>query len=159
MRTPAFLLIGVAAASAFVSGALAQALPKVEGAWVRSSVAGQQGTGAFMKLTAPETLQLVRVATPVAGVAQVHEMKMAGEVMRMRPVAQLELPAGRTVELKPGGYHLMLQDLKRPLAPGSTVPLTLVFRDAKGAENRLELTVPVRVSPPAAGHPAVGHQY
>jgi len=131
--------------------AQARALPKVEGAWVRSAVPGQQGTGAFMKLTAAQAMQLVGVATPVAGTAEVHEMKMDGEVMRMRAVPKLDLPAGRTVELKPGGYHVMLMDLKQPLTPGSTVPLTLVLRDAKGVESKLELKVPVTAAP-AGGH-------
>jgi periplasmic copper chaperone A len=131
--------------------AQAQALPKVEGAWVRSSVPGQQGTGAFMKITAAQAMQLVGVSTPVAGTAEVHEMKMDGDVMRMRAVSKLDLPAGRTVELKPGGYHVMLMDLKQPLAPGSTVPLTLALRDGKGIESKLELKVPVAAAP-AGGH-------
>jgi len=127
-----------------------QALPKVEGAWVRSSVPGQQGTGAFMRLTAKEAMQLVGASTPVAGVAEVHEMKMEGDVMRMRPVDKLDLPAGRTIELKPGGYHIMLLDLKQALAKDSAVPLTLVFRNAKGVESRLELKVPVATQPGGA---------
>ncbi|MGZ5194863.1 MAG: DUF1775 domain-containing protein, partial [Ramlibacter sp.] len=77
LKTPAVLL-QVMASKDF---AAAQALPKVEGGWVRSAVAGQSGTGAFMKLTAREPMQLVGVATPVAGVAEVHEMKMEGDVM------------------------------------------------------------------------------
>ena len=129
----------------------AQTPLKVEGAWVRSSVPGQQATGAFMKLTSTQPLQLVRVSTPVAGVADVHEMKMEGDLMLMRSVDKLDLPAGRTVELKPGGYHLMLQDLKKPLPPGSTVALTLVLRDAKGIESKLELKLPVATRAPAAG--------
>jgi periplasmic copper chaperone A len=137
------------AAAAF---AQPQQLPAVEGAWVRSSVPGQQGTGAFMKLTAQETMQLVGVSTPAAGVAQVHEMKMVGDVMKMRAVDKLDLPAGRTVELKPGGYHLMLLDLKQPLVPGSTVPLTLSFRNAKGVQSKLELKVPVAARAPADAH-------
>ena len=138
-----------AASAVFAQGPL----PQVQGAWVRSAVPGQQGTGAFMTLTAPDPLQLVRVSTPVAAVAEVHEMKLEGDIMKMRP-AQLELPAGRAVELKPGGYHLMLQGLKQPLAAGSTVPLTLVFRDAKGAERKMDLQVPVRTTAPrGARHP------
>ena len=140
--------------AALVAGnALAQAQqpPKVEGAWVRSSVPGQQATGGFMKLTAVEPMQLVGVSTSLAGAAEVHEMKMEGDVMKMRALAKLELPAGRTVELKPGGYHLMLQDLKQPLVQGSTVPLTLLFRDAKGVESKLELKVPVATRAPGAG--------
>jgi copper(I)-binding protein len=155
--------IGAVMAVAF---AQASPLPKVEGAWVRSSVAGQQGTGAFMKLTANETTQLVGVSTPVAGVAEVHEMKLEGEVMRMRAIRKLDLPAGRTVELKPGGYHVMLLDLKQALTQGSTVPMTLSFRDAKGLESKLELKVPVAVKPPAGAaaapmgvHKMEGHKH
>ena len=70
-------------------------MPKVEGAWVRGSVPGQQGTGAFMKHHRPQAMQLVGVATPVAGVAEVHEMKMEGDVMKMRAVPKLDLPAGK----------------------------------------------------------------
>lgn len=141
--------------------AQAQALPKVEGAWVRSSVPGQQGTGGFMKLTAREPMQLVGVSTPVAGTAEVHEMKMEGDVMRMRAVPKLDLPAGQAVELRPGGYHLMLLDLKQPLAVGTTVPLTLLLRDAKGKESKLELKVPVSTQAPGrpAGAPTDGHKH
>jgi copper(I)-binding protein len=148
-----FLLAGAA-------GALAQApLPgaaavDVRDAWVRASVPGQSGTGAFMKLKAPAGARLVGASTPVAGVAEVHEMKMEGDTMRMRAVeGGLALPARQTVELKPGGYHLMLMDLKQPLARDSTVPLTLRFEDAKGQKSTLDLKVPVLAGPvaPASG--------
>jgi hypothetical protein len=93
----------------------------------------------------------VGAATPVAGVAELHEMRMEGDVMRMRAVDKLDLPAGRTVELKPGGYHLMLMDLKQPLPQGSSVPLTLLFRNAKGVDSKLELKLPVAIRPPGRG--------
>ncbi len=135
---------------------------KVEAAWIRASVAGQSGTGAFMRLTAREPLTLVGLVSPVAGVAEVHEMKLQGDIMRMRAVAALDLPAGQAVELKPGGYHLMLMDLKAPLKADTRVPLTLVLRDAKGAERRVELQVPVSARAPGAapagsGAPAHSH--
>lgn len=146
-------------AAAFASApAWAQtAAVKVEGAWARASVQGQKGTGAFMRLTAQDGARLVRAESPAAGVTEVHEMKMEGDVMKMRAVPSLELPAGKTVELKPGGYHVMLLDLKAPLAKDSTVPLTLVFQDAKGAESKLELTLPVGTAAPGgAAAPAHG---
>jgi periplasmic copper chaperone A len=131
--------------------ALAQpAQVKVEGAWARATVQGQKGTGAFMSLTAKDGAQLVGVSSPVAGVAEVHEMKMDGDVMKMRAVPSLALPAGKKVELKPGGYHLMLMDLKAPLVKDSTVPVTLLFKDAKGAESKLELKLPVATAAPGA---------
>ena len=125
----------------------------VKDAWVRTSVQGQKATGAFMKITARDGARLVGASSPVAGVTEVHEMKMEGDVMKMRAVAGgLELPAGKMVELKPGGYHVMLMDLKAALPKESTVPLTLMFKDAKGAETRLELKVPVATAPMASAH-------
>lgn len=123
--------------------------PTVAGAWIRATVPGQSGSGAFMTLTAKTTSRLVAVSTPAAGVAEVHEMKMDGDIMRMRAVAGgVELPAGKPVELKSGGFHVMLMDLKQPLVNGSTVPLTLTLRDAKGAESKVELQVPVSLTAP-----------
>ncbi|MGJ7510455.1 copper chaperone PCu(A)C [Variovorax sp. GT1P44] len=115
----------------------------VRDAWIRASVPGQSGTGAFMKLSAPSGARLVGASTPAAGVAEVHEMKMEGDTMRMRAAGALDLPARQTVELKPGGYHLMLMDLKKALVKDSTVPLTLLFEDAKGQKSTKELEVPV----------------
>ncbi|MBO9651395.1 MAG: copper chaperone PCu(A)C [Variovorax sp.] len=125
----------------------------VRDAWIRASVPGQSGSGAFMKLSAPSGARLVGASTPVAGVAEVHEMKMEGDTMRMRGLPSLELPARQTVELKPGGYHLMLMDLKQPLVNGTTVPLTLLFEDAKGQKSSLEIKVPVQT---ASGTAAAG---
>jgi periplasmic copper chaperone A len=160
MKIPVQLSILLGLCLTLAAGATAQVqlpdvqLPKVEGAWVRSSVSGQQGTGAFMKLTAKVPMQLVGVSTPVAGSAEVHQMKMEGDLMTMRPVSRLDLPAGRTVEFKPGGYHLMLMDLKQPLLSGTAVPLILLLRDTKGVQRQLELRVPVATRAPAAGSKA-----
>ena len=123
---------------------------EVKDAWVRSTVHGQKGTGAFMKITAKDGAKLVGVSSPVAGVGEVHEMKMEGDVMKMRALPSLDLPAGKVVELKSGGYHVMLMDLKQPLTKDSKVPLTLLFKDAKGVDSKLELTVPVGTAAPGA---------
>ena len=126
---------------------------EVKDAWIRTPVQGQKSTGAFMKITATENMKLVAISTPVAGVAEVHEMKMEGDIMKMRAVkGGLDLPAGKTVELSPGGYHLMVMDLKAALPKGSTVPFTLVFKDAKGTESKVELKVPVALSLDASQH-------
>lgn len=124
---------------------------EVTDAWIRTSVQGQKGTGAFMNIKAKDDAKLVGISSPLAGVAEVHEMKMDGDIMRMRAVPVLALPAGKSVPLQPGGYHVMLMDLKQPLAKDSQVPLTLRFRDAKGVESQLELRVPVRVTAPSTG--------
>ena len=123
---------------------------EVKNPWARATVQGQKATGAFMQITAPAASTLVSVSTPVAGVAEIHEMKMDGDVMRMRPLPKgLELPAGKAVQLKPGGYHLMLMDLKLPLQKDTTIPLTLTLRDSKGVQSTQELRVPVLSAAPA----------
>jgi copper(I)-binding protein len=86
----------------------------------------------------------------VAGVAEIHEMKMDGNVMKMRAIAGLDLPANQAVELKPGSYHLMLMDLKAPLMKDSSVALTLTFKDAKGVETKQQVSVPVSTGMPQA---------
>jgi copper(I)-binding protein len=123
---------------------------EVKDAWVRTSVKGQMATGAFMRITAKESVKLVGASSPMAGVVEVHEMKMEGNVMKMNAVPALDLPAGKTVELKPGSYHVMLMDLKSTLTKDSTISLTLNFKDAKGASSKLELKVPVLTAAPAA---------
>lgn len=128
---------------------------EVKDAWARATVAGQKATGAFMKLTAKNDTHLVGVSSAVAGVSEVHEMKMDAGVMKMRAVeGGLSLPAGKTVELKPGGYHVMLMDLKSPLAKDTTVVITLIFKDAKGVESKLDVNLPVSAMAPAGG---MGH--
>ena len=149
----------LASAWAQASPPTAAAVVKVEQAWVRPSVPGQQGTGGYMKLTARDSQKLVGASSPVAGVAEIHEMKMDGDVMTMKPVGALDLPAGRTVELKPGGLHLMLMDLKQPLAAGSRVPLTLVLKDGRGVERRVETQLLVGHAAAGGSAPAASHKH
>ncbi len=121
---------------------------------MRTAVQGQQGTGGFMKLTADQDLELVSISSPVAGMGELHEMKMEGDIMKMRALpAGLALPAGKTVELKPGGMHIMLMDLKQALPKDTTVPMTLMFKDKAGKEVKMEVKVPVTPRAPigAAG--------
>jgi len=111
---------------------------------VRGTVAGQRATGAFMKLTPGADQKLVAAASPVAKIVEIHEMAMDGGVMKMRAVAKLDLPAGKATELKPGGYHVMLMALEKPLNEGETVPITLTFEDAAGKRQSLEIKAPVK---------------
>lgn len=140
-----------------VGSAWAQSAVKVEDAWVRGTVAQQKASGAFMRLTAPAPMKLVSVSSPVAGVVEIHEMAMDKDVMRMRAVPGLALPAGKTTELKPGGYHVMLMDLKQQLKAGDTVPLTLVFEDAAQVRSSQTIEAPVRALGAPAGKPAMDH--
>ena len=156
MNTTFKTLTGLLAGLCLASAAMAQV--KVEGGWARATVQGQKATGAFMKLTAPQAMRLVSVSSPVAGVAEIHEMKMEGAVMQMRAMPELNLPANKVVELKPGSYHLMLMDLKTPLMKDTSVALTLTFKDAKGVETQQQVSVPVNTAMPQAnGHGAHKH--
>ncbi len=134
----------LSAVAALVIAAPALAQVKVSDPWVRGTVAQQKATGAFMQLTAEQASRLVAVTSPVAGVVEIHEMTMDGNLMKMRQVPGLDLPAGKTVELKPGGYHVMLMDLKQPLKTGESVPITLVFEDKAKQRQSVEIKAEVR---------------
>jgi len=150
------LVWGAVCMATLSTAVLAQSVD-VKGAWARATVQGQKASGAFMTLTAKDGAKLVGVQSPVAGVVEVHEMKMDGDVMKMRAVeGGLDLPAGKAVELKPGGYHVMLMDLKTPLQKDTSIPLTLVLKNAKGVESTVAIKVPVSTVPPA-GADADGH--
>jgi len=146
-----FLAAATLLATSFT--AWAEAPVQIEAPWARATVAGQQASGAFMRLTAHEPLQLVGVRTDASAVSEVHEMTMEGDVMKMRAIPSLDLPVGQTVELKPGGYHLMFMQLKAPLVAGSQIPVTLQFKNAQGQT----LEHPVQVPIQALGQTTSGH--
>jgi len=135
------------------AAAAAQTTVQVDDPWVRGTVAGQASTGAFMRLTPTAHARLLAARSPVAGVVEIHEMAMDGDVMKMRQIPGLDLAAGRTMDLKPGGYHVMLMSLKQPLKGGQSVPLTLVFEDERG--KRFEQTLAVPVTALGAGNAAM----
>ena len=138
-------------ASVMVTSAWAQNV-SVQSAWARATVQGQKATGAFMTLTSKTDTTLVGITTSVAGVAEVHEMKMDNNVMQMRALPDgLPLPAGKAVALQPGGFHVMLMELKLPLQKDTTIPLTLRFKDAKGVQSSMDIKVPVSQMAPAGG--------
>jgi periplasmic copper chaperone A len=131
---------------AAAGSALAQV--NVSSAWVRSTVPGQSGTGAFMTIVSKDGGKLVGAASAVAGVVELHEMAMDNNVMKMRAVPALDLPAGREVQLKPGGYHVMLLDLKRPLKVGEKVQIELRLESRDGKRVTQPVEVEVRSTAP-----------
>lgn len=145
----------------FLGAALAQAQSvTVTNAWARVSVKGQNATGVFMSLKSPVHTKLVGVSTSVAKVSEVHQMSMENNVMKMAPLPNgLELNAGSVVELKPGGYHIMLMDLQKVLDKDSKIDLSLTFQDDSGKKSRVELNVPVLLqSPMEEGFHSMPHQ-
>jgi copper(I)-binding protein len=136
------------------SAPVALAQVTVNDAWIRATVPAATSTGLFMRIKSKQDVQLVEVRSSVAGVAEIHQMQMDGQMMRMHAVPAIDLHAGETVNLAAGGgYHVMLMDLKHQLKEGETVPVTLVIRK-KGKKNEniaLDVTVkPLTYSPPTS---------
>ena len=130
----------------------------VKDPWVRATVSQQKATGAFMQITSAQDARLVEAKSPVAGVVEVHEMVMEKDVMKMRAIKGLDLPAGKTVELKPGGYHVMLMDLKEQMKEGATVPVTLVIEGKDKKRSTVEVKAPVKsLTTPAKAEPEHKH--
>lgn len=124
--------------------------------WVRATVPTQHATGAFMQLSSKTGSRLVAVTSPLA-TTEIHEMAIQDNVMRMRQIAGLDLPAGQTVALKPGGYHVMFFDLKSQIKEGDVIPLTLVFENKDKKRETLELKVPARALTNSDAHAAHKH--
>ncbi|MBK7014710.1 MAG: copper chaperone PCu(A)C [Sulfuritalea sp.] len=136
----------------------AHAQVTVKDPWVRATVSQQKATGAFMQITSAQDARLVEAKSPVAGVVEVHEMSMEKDVMKMRAIPELALPAGKAVELKPGGYHVMLMDLKQQMKEGGTVPLTLVIEGKDKKRSTVE--VKASIKPLTTAAPAkMDHQH
>lgn len=122
----------------------AQAELTIKDAWVRATVPQQMATGAFFQIQSSTHARVVSVQTAAAGVAEIHEMKMENNLMKMRAVEHLELAAGKMVELKPGGYHLMLMDLKKQIKAGDIIPLTLVVEGKDKKRESIEIKLKAR---------------
>lgn len=138
------LAIRTTIAAVAMLAAAAQAQVTVKDAWVRATVPQQKATGAFMQLQSAKGSRLVSANSPLTPNVEVHEMAMQDNVMRMRQVPAIELPAGKTVDLKPGGYHIMFMNLTQPVKEGDTVPLTLVFEGKDGQRETVDVKAPVR---------------
>lgn len=142
LRTALFALAAVASAHAWAG-------VTVQDPWVRATMSQQMPTGAFMQIRSDQATRLVEVSSPVAKTAQIHEMSMQGDVMKMRAIKGLDVPANKPVELKPGSYHIMLLDLNAQIKAGDSVPLTLVF---EGADKKREtVTVNATARSPMGG--------
>ncbi len=126
--------------------AQAQTAPRVEAAWARPTVAGQAGGGGYLKITGGSTPdRLLSVSAGVAKMVELHTMEMEGNVMRMRPIDGIDIPAGQAVELSPGGKHIMFMGLAQPLKVGDSFPLTLRFQ--KAGEVKVNVKVMTRIAP------------
>jgi copper(I)-binding protein len=111
-------------------GAFAADSVKVYDAWARDTVPGATVSAAYMNIKSDAPVRLVKAESSIAGVAEIHKMEMKDGIMKMQAVDAVEVLPGKVVELKPGGYHIMLMMLKDQIKAGGKVPLTLTFEDA-----------------------------
>jgi hypothetical protein len=126
----------------------AHAQVTVDGAWARATVPNQSATGAFMRLTAQKDVVLTGASSPVADIVEVHEMWLDKDIMRMRPADRVPLKAGQTIELKSGGLHVMMMNLKKQIKAGERVPLTLSFTADDGSVSKVEVNATAGFAPP-----------
>lgn len=154
-----------------LAGVLALLLPSrpawaqsasVKDPWVRTTVPRQRSSSAYMDITALRAARLIEASSPVAGVVEIHEMRMDNNVMRMRAIPALDLPSGVTVSLRPGGHHVMLMDLRTHIREGDMIPLSLVIELRDGRRETLEIRALARSaqagssSDPHGGHGSAG---
>lgn len=144
----AALLISAASLPAWAANVV------VTDAWARATMPGQKVSGAYMQIRSDADARLVGASSPAVPRVEVHEMKMDGDVMRMREVGAIELPKGKTVSLQPGGLHIMLMNLTQPIAAGDVVPLTLVI-ESGGKRQTVEVKAEARS--PMGGMPQHKH--
>ena len=127
---------------AVVSQAMAQV--SVKNAWVRATVGPQKTTGAFLQIETKNEVNLVKVESKAAGMVEIHEMQMDGGVMKMREVEKVNCPAGKVTELSPGGFHIMLMNLKKQAKEGDQIPLILSFEDRQGKKQVVSVNAIVK---------------
>jgi hypothetical protein len=155
--SPTALMPALLAVLSFSATAYAQV--SVGDPWVRATVPQQRATGMFAQVTAAQGGKLVAASSPVADVVEIHEMAMDNNVMRMRAVPGLDLPAGKPVDLKPGGFHVMLMGLKQQVKEGETVPVTLVIEGKDGKRENVEVRAPVRALAAQGGPHGGAHKH
>jgi len=151
---PALALLALIAGSALAQDYKVGAI-EIRQPWTRATPPTAQAGGGFLVLTNTGTTpdRLIAVKSPAADKVEIHEMKMDGNVMRMRAVDKgIEIPPGGTVELKPGGFHIMFMGLKEPFAKGAKVPLTLVFEKAGSVDTELSVEAMGAASAPDRKH-------
>ena len=147
-------LLGLGSLSAYAANAQKkQPLVTIENAWVRPTNAGQDVGAAFMTFISSQNTQLVGIECDVAESVEIHSMSMENGVMKMRMLDRLDLLAGKPYTLKPGGFHLMLFDLKKPLAVGDQINCVLSFKAKNAATVQQKIQAIVKLPSAATDHP------
>lgn len=142
------LLSAMFIASILISACSKQDSIEIKNQWVRASNDGQDVSAAYMTIVSNEDTCLITIDSDVADVIEIHSMSMENGVMKMRMLDTLDLIAGKPTELSPGGFHLMLFDLKKPLAAGKEAHFTLHFKNKAGQEKTISVTSPIKAEAP-----------
>ena len=135
----------VVAVGMLIAGAAAAQTPpqqnqmQINDAWARATPGKAENGAAYLTIVSPVPDRLTGVSTPIAKKAELHNMTIEGGVMKMRPLSEVDIPAGQPVTLKPGGTHIMLTGLNRQLKLGEQFPLTLSFE--KSGTREVEVAV------------------
>jgi periplasmic copper chaperone A len=122
----------------------AQATIEITDAWARATAPGQEVGAAYLSLKSDLPAKLLKVESPASDSVEIHEMSMNNGVMKMRMLDTLDLPAGKVVKLEPGGFHLMLIDLKKPLKAGEVIEISLTLKDRQGKTTTQKVRLPVK---------------
>lgn len=148
MKTEMTRMLFIRTLSCFWLAASATALASeqvtVSNAWARATAPGQEVGAAYMDIKSATDATLAKVESPAADVVEIHMMSMKDGVMEMRMLETMSLPAGKLVKLEPGGFHLMLIDLRKPLKAGEDIAFTLHIKDTKGSTRQLKVTAPIK---------------
>ncbi len=128
----------------FLIAANAQADVIISDAWVRANAPGQSVGAAYMTLKSPQDSNLFHVESPATGSVEIHSMSVTNGVMKMRALETLPLQAGKPEKLAPGGFHLMLFDLKKQLKAGEQATFTLSFKDKAGKVTHQDVVLPIK---------------
>ena len=142
------LLSAMFIASILISACSKQDSIEIKNQWARASNDGQDVSAAYMTIVSNEDTSLIAIDSDVADVIEIHSMSMENGVMKMRMLDTLDLIAGKPTELSPGGFHLMLFDLKKPLAAGKEAHFTLHFKNKAGQEKTISVTSPIKAEAP-----------
>ena len=127
----AITALAFAATSFVLHAEQGPAMPSVSNVWIKTTIPGSTVSAAYMQIKSAVPLKLVKAESSVAGIVEIHDMKMNDGVMEMKALDMLEVPVGKTIELKPGGVHVMLMRLKKPIHRGDKIPLTLTFEGTR----------------------------
>lgn len=142
------LLSAMFIASVLISACSKQDSIEIKNQWVRASNDGQDVSAAYMTIVSNEDTSLIAIDSDVADAIEIHSMSMENGVMKMRMLDTLDLIADKPTELSPGGFHLMLFDLKKPLTAGKEAHFTLHFKNKAGQEKTISITSPIKAEAP-----------